>query len=205
MANVPPLPRDALEEFEAYFAGAEARNGFVPNSLYTMGRRPDILRGFMQLFGAVMRAGEVDPGLKQMVAQLASTSAGCRYCQSHTALAAKNAGVPEEKVAALYEFESSEYFSDAERAALRLGRDAGIVPNAVTPAHFEALRQHYDDGQIVEIVSAVAMFGWLNRWNDTMATDLEDQPFDFASMQLGGVGWQAGKHRHEGAAAGGSV
>lgn len=197
MANVEPLPREELEEFASYFDAIEERSGYIANSLFTMARRPDTLRAFSRLFGAVMRSEGVEAGLKQMVAQLASTSAGCRYCQSHTAKAAHAAGVPAEKVAALYEFETHEAFTDAERAALRLGRDAGLVPNAVTPAHFEELRRHYDDGQIVELVSAIAMFGWLNRWNDTIATELEDPPLAFASEHLQGAGWAPGKHRHE--------
>jgi len=197
MANVAPLPREELDEFAQYFDAVEARSGFIANSLFTMAYRPDTLRAFSQLFSAVMRSDQVDGSLKQMVAQLASTSAGCRYCQSHTARAANAAGVPAEKVAALFEFETSEAFSDAERAALRLGRDAGLVPNAVTAQHFEDLRVHFDDGQIVELVAAIAMFGWLNRWNDTMATELENPPLDFASTHLAAAGWEAGKHRHE--------
>ena len=197
MANVEPLPRADLEEFAEYFDAIEARNGYIANSLFTMAHRPDTLRAFSRLFAAVMRTEQVDGALKQMVAQLASTSAGCRYCQSHTAKAAQAAGVPDEKVEALYTFETSEAFTDAERAALRLGRDAGLVPNGMTPEHFEDLRAHFDDGQIVELVSAIAMFGWLNRWNDTMATDLEDQPFAFASAHLHDAGWEAGKHRIE--------
>jgi uncharacterized peroxidase-related enzyme len=196
VANVEPLPRDELEEFAEYFDAIEERSGYIANSLFTMARRPDILRAFSRLFGAVMRSEGVDAGLKQMVAQLASTSAGCRYCQSHTAKAAHAAGVPGAKVAALYEFETHEAFSEAERAALRLGRDAGLVPNAVTPTHFEELREHFDDGQIVELVSAIAMFGWLNRWNDTMATDLEEPPLAFAAGHLQGAGWEPGKHVH---------
>ena len=195
MANVAPLPREELDEFAQYFDAVEARSGFIANSLFTMAYRPDTLRAFSQLFSAVMRSDQVDGSLKQMVAQLASTSAGCRYCQSHTARAANAAGVPAEKVAALFEFETSEAFSDAERAALRLGRDAGLVPNAVTAQHFEDLRVHFDDGQIVELVAAIAMFGWLNRWNDTMATELESSPLQFAQGQLAAGGWEVGRHR----------
>jgi uncharacterized peroxidase-related enzyme len=195
MARIPPLPREQLAEFEPVFAGAEARQGYVANSLFALGHRPEILSAFMQLFGAVMGRGEVDRGLKQLVAHMASTSHGCRYCQAHTATAAHHLGVPEQKLEALYEFETSPLFDEAERAALRLARDAALVPNAATDAHFEALRQHFSDAQVVEIVAAVALFGFLNRWNDTMATELEDVPVGFASEHLAAAGWEPGKHR----------
>jgi hypothetical protein len=45
--------------------------------------------------------------------------------------------------------------------------------------------------QIVEIVGVIALFGFLNRWNNTMATPLEDEPIEYLSRG----GWQAGKHR----------
>jgi hypothetical protein len=101
---------------------------------------------------------------------VASTAAGCRYCQAHETVDAKMRGVDEEKIAEIWDFERSPRYSDAERAALRFARDASVVPNAVTPEHFEDLRRHWDDGEIVEILAVVGLFGFLNRWNDSMAT-----------------------------------
>ena len=194
MANVNPLSREDLEEFEPFFQAVEASMGFVPNSLPSMAHRPEILRGFAALSGAVLGRGTVDMGLKQMIALMASTSAGCRYCQAHTAATGARRGVDVAKIATVYEFETSDLFSDAERAALRLARDAGISPNATGPEHFEEARRHFNDAQIVEIVSVVSLFGWLNRWNDTMATDLESEPMAFAAKHLAPNGWAPGKH-----------
>src|SRR5712691_2414395 len=97
-------------------------------------------------------------------------------------------GVPEEKIAAVWDFERSPLYSDAERAALRFARDASVVPNEVSPDHFEELRRHWDEGQIVEILAVIGLFGFLNRWNDSMATDLEETPMEIASRTLAG-GW----------------
>ena len=84
-------------------------------------------------------------------------------------------------------------FDEAERVALRFARDAALVPNEVTPEHFEALRRHWDDGQIVEMLAVVGLFGFLNRWNDTMATALEETPLALASRAYGDR-WDVGKH-----------
>jgi uncharacterized peroxidase-related enzyme len=194
MANVEPLPPEEIENYERLATGSIARMGFVVNSTKTMARRPEIRDAFSQLFGAVFGSGEVDAGLKQMVAQVASVAAGCRYCQVHTAGTAHRLGVPAEKVEALYDFETNSLFDAAERVALRFGRDAGIQPNATTPAHFEALREHYSEPQIVELTAAIATFGFLNRWNDTMATELEEEPLAFGAEHLAAHGWEAGKH-----------
>ncbi|MEM9464091.1 MAG: hypothetical protein AAGA90_01895 [Actinomycetota bacterium] len=98
------------------------------------------------------------------------------------------------KLAAAWEFESSELFSDAERAALRLAFHAGVTPSAVTSDDFDALERHYSTEEIVSIVAVISLFGWLNRWNDTMATRLEDEPAAFAGATLAHAGWELGKH-----------
>ena len=91
-------------------------------------------------------------------------------------------------------FEESPLFSAAERAALALALAAGSVPNESGPDHFARLREHFTERQIVQIVGVIALFGFLNRWNDTMATELEAMPNEFAATALGAIDWQVGKH-----------
>jgi uncharacterized peroxidase-related enzyme len=193
MAHVDPLRREDTPELEDLWERYDETLSFVPNSLYTMARRPETVRTLSDLITAIWRIGTVPPGLKPLLAMVASRAAGCRYCQAHEAVDAQMREVPAEKIAAVWEFETSPLYDDAERAALRLARDASLVPNAVTPAHFEELRRHWDDGQIVELLSVIALFGFLNRWNDTMATDLEETPSAFAGSTLGST-WSPGKH-----------
>ena len=169
--------------------------GFVPNSMPTMARVPGLLEAFSALGAAVIGNPDLPTPLIQMVAQVASSAAGCRYCQAHTAHTAARLGVSEAKLADLWSFETSDHFDDAERAALRLAFHAGQVPNAATDDDFATLRTHFDDNQIAGLVATIAMFGYLNRWNDTMATDLEDGPTAFGKRVLSSNGWDPGKHR----------
>jgi uncharacterized peroxidase-related enzyme len=189
-----PLRREDHPELEELFRLYDETMSFVPNSLFTMARRPEILRAFSELITQIWRAGTVPVGLKPLVAIVASTAAGCRYCQAHETVDAMMRGVEEEKIAEIWNFERSPLYPDAERAALRFARDASVVPNEVTPEHFEELRRHWDDGQIVEILAVVGLFGFLNRWNDSMATDLEEIPAAFAARTIGPEGWAPGKH-----------
>ena len=193
MARVPPLPRDQVPELEGSFGPVERRMGFLPNSLLTMARRPEVLRAAASLAQAA-RTGTVSPELKELVALVSSTASGCRYCQAHTASNATRAGADAEKIAQVWSYETSDLFSDAERAALRLAHHASVVPNAATDEDFAELRQFFDDGEIVEIVAIVALFGFLNRWNDTIATDIEQQPLALATDVIGPAGWESGKH-----------
>jgi uncharacterized peroxidase-related enzyme len=194
VANVSPLRREDLPDLEELFRIYDESMGFVPNSLFTMARRPEVLRAFSDLITQLWRTGTVPVGLKPLIAIVSSTAVGCRYCQAHEAVDARMRGVAEEKIAAVWDFETSPLFTDAERAALRFARDASLVPNAVTPAHFEDLRRFWDEGEIVEILGVVGLFGFLNRWNDSMATDLEEPPARFAEATLGPAGWARGKH-----------
>lgn len=196
MPRVEPLKIEDVPELAPLINANAERMGFVPNSLLTMARRPEILRGFAQLAIAVMGPGKVAPMLKSMVAYVASTAVGCRYCQAHSG-GRPGASEDLEKLVAAWDFETDKRFSAAERAALRVARDGAVVPNATAEEHFIELRKHFADDQIVEIVSVIAMFGWLNRWNDTMATELEERPLAFAAKYLVDRGWTAGKHTRE--------
>jgi uncharacterized peroxidase-related enzyme len=195
MANMEPLRREDHPELEDLWRLYDDTMSFVPNSLFTMARRPEILRAFSELITQIWRTGTVPVGLKPLVAIVASTAAGCRYCQAHETVDAMMRGIDERKIAEIWNFERSALYSDAERAALAFARDASVVPNAVRPEHFTELRKHWDDGQIVEILAVVGLFGFLNRWNDSMATDLEDMPAAFAGRTIGPHGWSPGKHR----------
>ncbi|MGH1488651.1 MAG: carboxymuconolactone decarboxylase family protein [Acidimicrobiales bacterium] len=197
MARIEPLPREELPQHEPIFKMVESAMGFVPSSMLTMAKAPGLLEAFGGLAGTIGGMGAIDRGLSQMIANMVSNAAGCRYCQAHTATHAAHAGVDADKVAAIWEFETNELFSEAERAALRVARDAAQIPNATTDEQFAALAQHFDEQQVIQIVATISMFGYLNRWNDTMATTLEAEPLGFANQHLAANGWEAGKHAGE--------
>jgi uncharacterized peroxidase-related enzyme len=194
VAHMEPLRRADHPELEELWQLYDDSMSFVPNSLFTMARRPEILEAFSDLITKIWRTGTLPVELKPLIAIVASTAAGCRYCQAHETVDAKMRGVDETKIAEIGNFERSPLYSDAERAALRFARDASVVPNDVTPGNFEELRRHWDDGQIVEMLAVVGLFGFLNRWNDSMATDLEEIPEAFAGRTIGANGWEPGKH-----------
>lgn len=194
MPHLPPLPRDAVPEFKAFFDHYENTRGFVPNSILTMSRRPGIAKAFMQLNQAILYEGTVAEELKMLVSLIASQAAGCLYCQAHMANLSSIYQASGKKIAAVWEFETSDLFNQAEKAALRLAMKASISPNQAAQEDFDELSKHFDEGQIVELVASVALFGYLNRWNDSMATELEEPPAKAARKTIGASGWQAGKH-----------
>jgi alkylhydroperoxidase family enzyme len=130
-----------------------------------------------------------------LVGHVASMAAGCMYCRAHTANSALRHGVAADKLTAVAEYRTNPIFSEAERAALDFALAAASVPNDVSDACFARLRSFWSEGQIVEILGVISLFGFFNRWNDSLATTLEAEPHETANQVLGRTGWQLGKHK----------
>ena len=199
MPLVTPLPADhdaEITELARYF---NVTLGFAPNSVLTMMRRPAIAHAFAELNRAVMdNQGRVTSELKRLVGHLASHVAGCRYCEAHTIRAAERFGAQQgadaERLAQVWQFRDSALFTPAEKAALEFACAAASVPGAVDDAIGAELRRHWDEGEIVELTAVIALFGYLNRWNDAMATELEAPAAADGQRWLAAQGWSAGKH-----------
>ena len=196
MAHMQPLPAETNPELAEDFAIFQRILGFVPNSLLTMQRRPAMVKGFGALTNAVMDPeGGVDLGFMRLVAHFASRASGCQYCEAHSLVAANIHGVSQDKLEAIWDYQSSPLYSEAERVALDYALAAGSVPNAVDATLMARMKEHWTDDQIVQILGAVCLYGFLNRWNDSMATDLEESPRAMGEAVLTKGGWTGGKHR----------
>lgn len=172
---VDPIDRSANQEAKEMAQFYEETLGFTPNSLFTMMHRPRIAAAFLEMNQAVMEnKGRVTSALKRLIAYVSSKTSGCRYCEAHAIRAAARYGSEEDKLYHIWEYASYPAFSPAERAAFDLAVAASSVPNGVDDAIAENVRLYWDEGEIVEIMGVIALFGYLNRWNDSMATKLED-------------------------------
>ena len=185
------VPSDILERFTHY----KNTRGFTPNSIKTMVRRPNIVRAFMQLNQAVLYEGTVREELKMLISLISSQVAGCRYCQAHMANLSKIYEASEEKISQVWNYTNSELFDESEKAALDIAYHGAMSPSQAKEQHFEALSQYFNESEIVEIVATISLFGFLNRWNDTMATELEELPEKVAQSTIKDTyGWDIGKH-----------
>lgn len=170
--------------------------GFCPNSVLTMQHRPAISKAFINLNKAVMaNEGRVTSALKRMIAWVSSNATGCRYCQAHAIRAAERYGAEQEQLDHVWEYKTHPAFSDAERAALDFSLAASVVPNQVDAHIKKELYKHWTEGEIVEMLGVVALFGYLNRWNDSMGTTLEAGAIESGDQYLSKKGWEIGKHQ----------
>lgn len=193
--RISPAAPEQFAQIADYMERWTRTKGYPPNSWLTMARQPKVFRAYRDLHTAVMmEGGEVPQALKFMIAEVVSDAAGNDYCAAHNAQnAATIAQAPLAKVQDLAKFATSPLFTPAERAALALARAAGSHPPTVTDAHFDELKKHYSENAIVEMVSVISLLGWLNRWTQTLATQIEDSALAFAQEHLAPSGWTPGE------------
>lgn len=180
MARIAPLSLDQVTaDLTELIELSRRRMGFQSNDIMTMARMPELLRSFSPLVRAIYAPGAVSFELKKMIALVTSTASSCRYCRAHTAHGIGQSGGSSDKLARVWLFASDPAFSPAERAALAVAQGAGHAPVDVTDEDFAELKRHYADEQIIEITAVIALFGFLNKWNALLETDLEAVPRSF--------------------------
>lgn len=192
-----PIAKDANKEAKDLADFYQETLGFTPNSLFTMMHRPRIAIAFQEMNKAVMEnKGRVTSALKRQLAYLSSMTTGCRYCEAHAIRAAERYGSEQDKLNNIWDYKTYSAFTDAERAVFDFAIAASSVPNAVDDAISENMRTYWDDGEIVEILGVIALFGYLNRWNDSMGTQLETPATEDGKKYLEKKGWSVGKHKY---------
>ncbi len=195
MPRITALKRENIAEYEPLFQQLEEFFGFVPNDYLTMGHKPHVMKAVNDLTGAIFFApGKTPTPLRLLIAYLSSRSAQCMYCIAHCGSLAIEQGLPLEQIQNITQYETHPSFSALERAALRIADKAGKTPNVVTDQDFNELRQFFDDEACAELVAVIALMGFYNRWNDTVATSLEKSPMENGLKFLKTTGWTAGKH-----------
>ena len=179
MTRISPSERAEAPELRNLLAQAEASMGYLPNDVLSLSHWPELLKSLGGLVSTILESGDVDSDLKRLIGIISSRTQGCTYCTAHSSYGAHKMGITAEKIASVFEFETSPLFSDAERAALRVAWHGALQPNAVTDEDFEALKAHFSEREIVEIVAVLSLYGFLNRWNGTLQTELEPLPAEF--------------------------
>lgn len=195
MPLVTPLSPEHDKETRELAAFFNETLGFCPNSVLTMQHRPAISKAFINLNKAVMtNEGRVTSALKRLIAWVSSNATGCRYCQAHAIRAAERYGAEQEQLDNIWEYRTHPAFSEAERAALDFSLAASQVPNAVDESIKNRLYKYWNEGEIVEMLGVISLFGYLNRWNDSMGTTIEEGAVESGEKYLRKNGWEKGKH-----------
>lgn len=150
-----------------FLASLEAKSK-QPNPFFrAMANRPEVLKSFVPLYGAVVGAGSVERRIKSMVYLVASFANQCAFCIASNLPGGRKSGLTEEQLDALRQ-ENDGSFSEQERAAIRYARELTRTATVSDAARDELLR-HFTSEQVVEITLVVAMSNFTNRFNNGLA------------------------------------
>ena len=160
MATAIKMADPAQNEF---LASLEAKGGRANRFFRTMANRPEVLQNFVPLYGAIMGRGSVDRRVKELAYLACSYANKCAYCTASHVASGKKAGITAEEMQFI-QAEQDQGFSAPERAAIRYARE--LTRTADAGETRDALFEHFNHEQIVEITLVAAMANFTNRFNN---------------------------------------
>lgn len=159
---------DAVGEIYDRFA---RQRGNVPNMFRTVAHRPEILQTMIAHMEAILNTGTLPTSLKELVIVHTSQMNNCEYCLASHSLLARKLGYSDEQIADLPHFATSERFNAQEKSALRLAERLTRNEGPLDEAEIADLRQHFTEGEIVELMAASGLFNYFNRFNNLLAME----------------------------------
>ena len=169
MSRISRLDRDEVTpDIAALYDKAFAARGNVPNMFRVMAHRPEIFATMQAHFGAVLNTGTVSTKLKELIIVRTSQVNDTPYCLASHTILARNLGWKDDQLAHLADWPQREDFTPAEKAALRLAETVTRDAHAVTDEQFAELRSYYSEGEIVELLCAIGLFNYFNRFNNAL-------------------------------------
>lgn len=169
MSRITRLDRDQVTpDIAALFDKVFAQRGNVPNMFRVMAHRPEIFATMQAHFAAVLNTGTVSTKLKELIIVRTSQVNDTPYCLASHTILARNLGWSDDQLANLEHWQQREDFSPAEKAALRLAETVTRDAHAVTDEQFTELRTFYSEGEIVELLCAIGLFNYFNRFNNAL-------------------------------------
>ncbi|RVD33919.1 carboxymuconolactone decarboxylase family protein [Mesorhizobium sp. M4A.F.Ca.ET.020.02.1.1] len=194
MARIDPLSASDAPRLADVISAIQADHGYVPNSFLTLARDPALLGAMGKCADALWYPDDIEQPVRRLVGFAFSLFSGAMYSAAHLACGAEELGLAKDKLLAVRDFETSDVYDARERALLRLCRNAARMPGESRDADVADLREHFSEVAIVVIAGLIAWHAFLNRWNDIMATTLEDAPRRYAEKNLAATGWILGVH-----------
>jgi uncharacterized peroxidase-related enzyme len=178
-SEVSPELRDVYDKFLH-------DRGNVPYFFRTLAHRPEIFRTATAHMQAVLNTGTLPTRLKELVVVRTSQINGTAYClASHTAISLRLGTTPEQ-IEALKNWRESTLFSEAEKQALHLAEAMTTDSLHYSDEELASLRRFYSEGEVVELMAAIGLFNYFNRFNNLLRME-PTQPATAEELAEAGV------------------
>jgi AhpD family alkylhydroperoxidase len=164
-----PLVRVIYRLVRHELAKMTGQRGRLTGDIPIRAHRPRLLVGYGLFEKAVASKPRVDDRLRALAVLKSAVMQGCEMCQDIGSHEARTAGISEEQLLDLYRYSESPHFDQTERLVLDLAVGMTVTPVQVSDELFTALQQHFDDGQLVELVNLIAVENLRSRFNATFA------------------------------------
>ncbi len=160
--------------------------GNVPYFFRTLAHRPSIMTTAWAHMQAVLAEGTLPRALKELAVVRTSQLNRTPYCLASHTMMAKKLGCSDGKLDALAEYATNEQFDERERLAIHLAEVMTAAPHSYTDADFARLREHFSEGEVIELVSAIGLFNYFNRANDLLQMEIT-QPATAEELEAAGL------------------
>jgi len=137
-------------------------NGIEPMEIWA--HQPKMMMGMGRFNQAVRKGKTVDERIKNLVELKGAQMIGCEFCVDLGSQICRNSGFSDEELLALPRYQSSDLFTDREKAALDYTVAVMRTPVEVTDELFARVRSYFDERQIVEITALLALVN-VDRFN----------------------------------------
>jgi AhpD family alkylhydroperoxidase len=144
--------------------GRAARRGSGIEPLAVWGYKPKLLMAMGRYNGAVRKPGEVDERVRNLCELRGATMIGCEYCIDLGSQICRNSGLSDEELLALLNYDVSDLFTPAEKAALDFTTAVMRTPVAMTDEIFDAALEHFSVQQLVELTALLTVVN-IDRFN----------------------------------------
>ncbi|MEV0640672.1 carboxymuconolactone decarboxylase family protein [Streptomyces sp. NPDC050619] len=180
MARVPYLRReDAAEQHKPLYDRLEAeRKVPTANIFLALAGAPAQLDAFLTYANA-LRAAELSPRLRELAILTVGHATRSAYEVAHHQSHGLKAGLTEEQLAAVADFESADVFDETEKAVMRLARESTLQVD-VSAETWRAVADRLPDRQLVELALSIAWYNSGVRIMGMLDVDLEsgyENPF----------------------------
>ena len=166
MAIIPSLEKDQVDEIaKAVYEKFEKETGKVPEWVKVMAHSPKIVKEFTELFKVIMGKGQIEPYLKWKIGYTISQLLRCPFCVDVTVKMLEKFGATEELIKKIKETSD---LPEEEKEILELVKDITIDAHLDKPEIVERLKKKFTEAQIIEIVSVIGLFNYINRFNNTL-------------------------------------